>query len=226
MGFMPKLLVEEEEVYGGLIGNPVAASAATTLQAIIGATQTEGKAGMLTVTIDGDIEIRGKNSLASFQQSINGGGGDVNVFYDLTEAGLELSEDSTPNVPDNLGVMDHVDNMKTTVLNKLGAEKVQDAIGEVVNYVQSGNILAVGDSFKGSSVQSVGGGGGQSYIDLEQYEGQQVDTSLTLGATEAYQSEGGAINESRSGNTNVRETTASVLCAVDRRWRWFRDFSI
>ncbi|MFD2157641.1 hypothetical protein ACFSW8_01875 [Rubritalea tangerina] len=187
---------------GASIGSPASSLAATGLQLTVGALQSQGQAGKVTLDVTGDIFVTGTNSQAIFQQTVNGGGGDVNTFMDLTDSAAAFSEDSV-DAPDNLSVVEHFTSMATDIVLDLGGQEVLDAKADAVEYVQNGNILNFGDSSSGNTVQTVGGGGGQSYIDLTHYEGQQVDSSSSLGGSDSTNSSGGDIMGQRSGNVTV-----------------------
>ncbi|RLA50502.1 MAG: hypothetical protein DRQ98_12760, partial [Gammaproteobacteria bacterium] len=107
---------------GASIGHPASSLAATSLQLLIGAFQSEGTAGTVTVDVTGDIIINGANSHAVFQQSVNGGGGEVEVFMDLTESAAAWSEDSV-DIEDNLSVIEHYTNMVTDFVLDIGGQE-------------------------------------------------------------------------------------------------------
>ena len=81
----------------GLTGEPYTLVIGNALSAIVGATGggTGGEGGNVTVNHSGDITVLGDGSQAIVAESINGGGGTINLSFDgiTTLPGLRLWRD-------------------------------------------------------------------------------------------------------------------------------------
>ena len=61
----------------------------------MGARTSDGVAGKVDVQQEGDIDVIGNNSLAVFSQEVNGGGGNADLFVNLSRSTLP-DEVTTP----------------------------------------------------------------------------------------------------------------------------------
>ena len=185
--------------FGASLGGLASSLVSTGLQLAVGAVQSQGSAGKVTVDVTGDIFVTGNNSHAVFQQSVNGGGGDVDVFMDLTKS-VAASPKDIAGAPANLPIIAQDSTTANDLAIALGGQDVVDGYSGGLEYNQHGTIVNFGDSSTGSSMQSVGGGGGQSYVKLAHYENQQVNASSTLGGSYSINSAGGDIIGQRTGD--------------------------
>src|SRR5690606_27000476 len=84
---------------GTSVSNPVSGGLGLDLIMLLGKGST-GEAGNTTVRTSGDIVMLGANSRAFHVQSVNGGGGDLQLFLDVSARAADLGEGSV-DLPDN-----------------------------------------------------------------------------------------------------------------------------
>ena len=85
-----------------------------------------GQAGTVTINSTGDITVSGQDSMAQFAQSVNGGGGNVNVYLDYSHQEVNVDADGNA-LPGNGGI---IQNLTATITNtlQLGADQVTNVV--------------------------------------------------------------------------------------------------
>src|SRR5690606_28332620 len=111
---------------GTSVSNPIEGGLGLDLIMMLGKGST-GEAGTTTVRTSGDIVMLGANSRAFHVQSVNGGGGDLQLFLDVSARASELGEGSV-DLPDNPDFEEKV-KAKVKALVGLGATKIAGASG-------------------------------------------------------------------------------------------------
>ncbi|QKQ27263.1 autotransporter outer membrane beta-barrel domain-containing protein [Candidatus Reidiella endopervernicosa] len=159
---------------------------------------SNGVAGSVTVNSSGTIAVTGDNSQAIFAQSVNGGGGDVELFLDLSQNAAEHGDDSVVLDP-NDGFVDEVIAFITTPIT-LGTEWVEDAIGSAIEASHVGDLISWGENASASITQSIGGGGGSGTIELGADGDAQANVTINLGSSNSSNSGGGNVSATRTGN--------------------------
>ncbi|WP_417318676.1 hypothetical protein [Emcibacter sp.] len=188
---------------GGTSGTTIAAPAWMALDfginQILGSNEgSDGVAGTVTINTEGDIVMEGSNSTAHFAQSINGGGGNANLYLDVSQNAALLGEDSV-DVPINEGLLEKV-TAKVFGVIELGTSKLEDAGATVVDATHIGDLYTLAENSVGSQTQSVGGGGGNSNIDMTVNEDAIIDLEVALGGSETTDSGGGDVQLTREGD--------------------------
>ncbi len=168
------------------VGAPLVSALDYGFSTLLGArTGADGTAGAVTVNSSGDILMNGANSEAIHVQTVNGGGGNVEIFSIFSEnlpTGPQAAEGTTI-----LGVLG------------LGGESLDNVPGANVVQTHVGNVMTMAANSTGALTQSIGGGGGTA---LNQVEGnQQTDLTMNtrLGARNSDNAPGGAIDSQRTG---------------------------
>ncbi|WP_185829160.1 autotransporter outer membrane beta-barrel domain-containing protein [Sphingomonas ginkgonis] len=180
---------------------------------------SSGLGGQVDVVHSGDITVLGEGSQAIVAESINGGGG--HVSFEITgiavpslsgalPSGLVLPDlyslNGLPNLVAGEPVNKPVD--PVIVAARVGASDASKLNGGNVNITVTGTLGAAGDFAKGTTIRSVGGGGGALTI-----SGSVVDADATiagdvsaqaiyavgLGAKDSNDSSGAALVSNHSG---------------------------
>ncbi len=161
------------------------------LTAVLGGVNTDNSAGGdVTSERDGDVATFGYVSGGGSTQSIGGGGGRLVMNVTTVE-----TED-----PETLGTKN------ATVV--LGADPSFFNDGGDINLDLAGKIYTEGDYSSAQVVQTIGAGGGESYL-------LGFDTSIvTLGALDGSTGDGGAINLTNTGGVVVIDETEVVVSAI------------
>src|SRR5207253_1136462 len=82
---------------GYSITNPAWMAADFAISTLLGSLNAmQGTAGTVTINTTGNIHMLGNNSTAQFGQSVNGGGGNVNLFLDFSKQAAALGADGLP----------------------------------------------------------------------------------------------------------------------------------
>ncbi|SEA61578.1 hypothetical protein SAMN05660420_02623 [Desulfuromusa kysingii] len=173
------------------------------LSTLLGA--KEGSAGIggdVTVNSTGTIMTNGANSSAVFTQAISSGGGEINMFLDLSQDASSLDQEIVDIDEVTSATEDLVHVLKQTV--GLGGEGNRDNAGGTVESSHVGDILATGDYSAGLEVQSIGGGGGTAVSEVVLRPEDEIELELTLGATGSTNVGGGDINVDRAGQVITR----------------------
>ncbi|MCF3973213.1 autotransporter outer membrane beta-barrel domain-containing protein [Paracoccus salsus] len=179
------------------ISTPVAMVADYVVSTLLGArTGTDGTAGTVTVDSTGDIVVLGANSQAILNQSVNGGGGNVQTFLDFTRtegsaARPRLAAAARPRV----GV---------TSLLSLGGRNVSGSAGSDLSQTHRGDMLTTAARATGMMVQSVGGGGGTALTDVRAGSTGDLGLRAMLGARNTDDAGGGDIIARRIGAVETR----------------------
>ncbi|MFD0892672.1 hypothetical protein ACFQ5Q_03490 [Luteolibacter ambystomatis] len=158
---------------------------------------TAGTAGTVTINTIGTIVMSGKNSTAQLGQSINGGGGNVDLFLDVSKHAVALGDDGVELPPDGGDVDTVMGFIKSTV--KLGTDFAADSAASAVEATHVGDLYTSGEKAIGSLLQSIGAGGGNGTQEVVVNTNATVDLNLALGSTDATNSAGGDIKSTRTG---------------------------
>ncbi|MBW8880367.1 MAG: autotransporter outer membrane beta-barrel domain-containing protein, partial [Asticcacaulis sp.] len=156
-------------------------------------------AGKVTIVNTGTIASGGANSVGMAIRSVGGGGGKIDVHSLL----------ATTSTPDNPHLT-----MPVTFGVNLGALNAKNGTGSVIDSKQTGTIYTAAGNATGLRLQSIGGGGGDSLIDLDAPDGTQISTvDVKLGATNGSHLEGGAVGHIQDGaivTTGAWSTAAHI----------------
>ncbi|MEC9250212.1 MAG: autotransporter outer membrane beta-barrel domain-containing protein, partial [Pseudomonadota bacterium] len=146
-----------------LTGEPTTFVTSNTLSALIGATGggVGGTGGSVTVNHSGDITVLGEGSQAIKAESINGGGGTLQVNF---ESITDLSGDPSLPIYGSLSPDPDDSPADPLVAARAGAQDTSDMNSERVTVNSTGTFQAGGNNSTASLVQSIGGGGGQASI--------------------------------------------------------------
>ncbi|HSH04252.1 MAG TPA: hypothetical protein VLL52_17210, partial [Anaerolineae bacterium] len=154
----------------------------------------DGKSGTVTVNSTGDIFMFGANSTAEKTQSINGGGGNIEMFLDISKQAVELG-DAGFELPVDTG-----DIAAKNTLIELGSKLASGFTAAVVEKTRIGDAFTFLRNSPAAILQSIGGGGGSAAQDVVVNSDATVDLEARLGAQNTNNSSGGAVAESRTGN--------------------------
>ncbi|WP_339860433.1 autotransporter outer membrane beta-barrel domain-containing protein [Paremcibacter congregatus] len=193
---------------GFSVSSPVWMAADYFLPMLLGSKDgSEGTAGTVTINTEGDITVLGRNSVAQFSQSINGGGGEVNLYLDVSETAAAFGEDSVE-LPDNGGIVDKVKGAITSVI-ELGTTFAEDQGASLIEASHVGDLVTAAENSIASLTQSVGGGGGVSTIDMTVNEEARIDLETALGGAESTNSDGGDVVLTRTGDVGTQGKTSA-----------------
>lgn len=140
---------------GLMLGTSVSGIGGNLFNGLLGAIGggAGGAGGPVTVNQSGSITVYGANAQAISAASINGGGG--SLTFDLS------------GITDLVGTpLDPAGELRSTIMAVLGGENTSDANSTAVTINAVGNQAVVGAGGSGTGVQSVGGGGGTAYLNL------------------------------------------------------------
>ncbi len=163
---------------------------------------SSGTAGAVTVNNDGgDITMNGKNTNAKFTQSVNGGGGTVNRFTDVSEQAVRIGEDGII-IPTNPVIA------STTLLTELGMNLLNhiDWTGTDAGAVTDsfdGGVTTEGSWSTASETQSIAGGGGKVSDEIVVDTLGEIDYTIELGGLNVENGDGGEINSVRHGEVTT-----------------------
>lgn len=188
---------------GGNVGHsltsPAWMAADLAISTLVGGRDgSKGRAGTVTVDTQGDIFMLGKNSTAQFTQSVNGGGGNVDTFLDVSKHAVALGDDGFE-LPDNGGDVDNVEAFISSTI-KVGTDFVEDAVGSAIDHTHAGDLYTSGKNSLASLIQSIGGGGGNSNSEVVVESTAHVDLVLALGGASSANNNGGNVTQNRQGN--------------------------
>jgi hypothetical protein len=181
---------------GGNVGYSVSApawmAADFTLSQLLGVRDaSRGAAGTVAVNTTGDIFMLGENSQAQFTQSVNGGGGNVELFLEVSQQAVSAGDIADNFTADVKGLLE------------LGSEVISDAIGSAIDATHVGDLYTFGENSYASLLQSIGGGGGNSDAEIVTDSQANVDLVLALGGAESSSNDGGDVEQSRSGDVGT-----------------------
>ncbi|MEO5810401.1 MAG: autotransporter outer membrane beta-barrel domain-containing protein [Sphingomicrobium sp.] len=143
-------------------------------------------AGKVSVTSNGTIGVGGKNAVAISLQAIGGGGGTINLHGLVVQRPQDIEPGSGQQA--------------VRVAATLGGKNGADNDGGDIDGIQTGSITTFNDSTAGLELQSIGGGGGKVFVDMESADLGLLDgAAISLGATGEIGSQGGAIDRQQSG---------------------------
>ena len=190
------------------ISSPAWTAADLALTTLLGGGST-GTAGIVKINTTGSIAMLGANSTAQLGQSVNGGGGNVDLFLDVSQHAVAIGDDGIE-LPDTGG---DVDKVKAFVKSniKLGTDTIADAVGSAVDATHVGDLYTQGRSSIASLMQSIGGGGGNAEQEVVVDSTATVNLELALGGTNSTNNKGGDVTINRTGNA---ATTGSQSQAV------------
>ncbi|PLR22948.1 hypothetical protein SGCZBJ_16465 [Caulobacter zeae] len=161
-----------------------------------GAENVSGAAGgLVTVRTTGTFGAAGNNGVASFAQSIGGGGGAIDLKLLLSGQLDEVNVDAP---------------VATKVQLALGGSGGQDVGGGVIVSEHAGQIVTTGVNTAGVLAQSVGGGGGRASGDVTVPAGALLGTTtLTLGGAGQTDAAGGGVSRIQGGAVTTTAASAS-----------------
>jgi hypothetical protein len=194
--------------------SPVAMAANAIVETIMGNTEGgTGKVGDVILTTTGSIETSGKNSQAYYVNHVNGGGGNTNVYMDVSQTAGANAQGSVVDLSP-----EEVPSLTISSINSLGADflptsssAISDQIASVVSLFHTGDVSTTGDKSTGYRIQNVSGGGGHSSIDLVVNEDAQIDLRQELGGRNSPGSVGDKVAFTRDGNVLTTGKQATAL---------------
>ncbi len=180
-------------------GAPAVTILANTISAIVGSTGggSGGLGGRVTVDHSGDITVVGAGSQAIVAQSINGGGG--GLILDMNSVAALRSGSFLP-----VGGGSSTSTSDPAIEIVAGGKGTENMSAGAVTVTVTGTFGLTGDNNTGTSVQSIGGGGGTTLTELvlAQANGLTVgpmEIRSTLGGENGRNNHGAAISGSYSG---------------------------
>ena len=180
---------------GTSISSPIWTAADLAISALIGGRDgSAGRTGTVTVNTTGDITMNGASSQAQFTQAVSGGGGDLDLFLDISRTAVGLGDGGFV-LPNNDGILE-----KAFGLIELGTELATDLLGSAVDASHVGDVYTWGEKSIASLIQSIGGGGGNADTTVVLDEGASIDLVAALGAKQTNNSSGGNVSLARSGD--------------------------
>ena len=213
---------------------------ASNLMALLVGTIGGGKfgvGGQVDVIHSGDITVTGEGSQAIVAESINGGGG--KIHFDTSGIAMPTVSGILPdvNIPSpDLGALDGIPNLvkgeptnrpvdPVIVAARVGADGATSMNAGKVNVTISGTIGAGGDFGSGTTIRSVGGGGGNVTLSatLVRPEVPQGPASIgtravtgTASAQATYVVGLGARNSSGSAGADIVSTHSGEMVTIGR----------
>lgn len=183
------------------IGGPISWMVDIGRAVLGGDNLSNGVAGTVSVNNIGTIFTTGTNSQAFFEQSVNGGGGNLNMYLDVSQHAIDEGDIVDAYRVDNPSVSSDGINLLMNVVT--GIISLGDAgynnSGSNVSGSQQGDIITTGENSSAFSAQSIGAGGGNSRVELVVSPSASLDLALSLGATDSSVAFGGEINMQRNG---------------------------
>jgi hypothetical protein len=167
-----------------------------------------GVAGAVTVDSVGDIRLTGDGGAAVFTQSVNGGGGSVDLFLDFGDPASTKPSAAARGRPAAAAAAAPTaatgeDGGSARVELGLGGADLDGVAGAAVTQSHRGSFAAAGERTVGLLVQSVGGGGGTAAATLRARAGAQREVTATLGGRNVTASSGGAVTAARRGGVTT-----------------------
>ncbi|HEY3814257.1 MAG TPA: autotransporter outer membrane beta-barrel domain-containing protein [Caulobacteraceae bacterium] len=167
-----------------------------------GASKASGSSGGdVTINMTGTIGEGGDDSVGVFEQSIGGGGGTIRA-----EVSLGTTSDVAGYSVGGVGFQ-----------FALGGSDGTNNNGGDITSVQTGEIMSTGANSPGALVQSIGGGGGRSILDIYAPSGSVVDPiSVSLGGTDGTNEAGGNIVFTHDGmiGTTGELSTGEIIQSI------------
>ncbi len=200
---------------GGAVGfsisSPVWMATNMLVPVVLGSRDgTSGTAGNVTVNTKGTIQVLGNNSHAYLAQSVNGGGGNVDMFLDVSKTAQKKGTGSVINPVTNGSPQGGGAKELAFVSNTLKLGAIKAGIGAAGDFVTKhlGDLIALGENSSASSTQSVGGGGGNANENVVINKDAQIKLDLLLGSEGTNDGNGGNINSDRTGNVSTSGDTS------------------
>ena len=165
------------------------------IEMAMGARTSDGVAGKVDVQQEGDIDVIGNNSLAVFSQEVNGGGGNADLFVNLSRSTL----------PDEVTTPQDQGPLKAII--SMGAESISGSpVSTSFDWSMDGDIRASGEGASGATIQSVSGGGGRTATTLAtgDTDNRDVNVEMNLGSSDSNAVAGGQVSAARSGQMLVQ----------------------
>ncbi len=165
----------------------------------LGVEGASGTAGSVEVHQNGTIVTTGANSRPFFRQSVNGGGGDVNVFLDLKTK----ATDWVPETEDGADAINAIAREARTNLQAEATFGVRDAIevaGGIISWNYVGDLVSSGVDSCADLVESIGGGGGSGTFTLEVGDDSLSRLWVALGSLWTKIAGGGDLTADRDGD--------------------------
>lgn len=187
---------------GGTAGvslqSPVWMATNLALNLALGFEGASGTPGEVEVHSDGTIVTTGANSRAVFRQAVNGGGGAMNVFMDVSSKASAYAPETDEGADAiNAVARDARADVGGTV--KLGVNEAVETIGGNLFGEHKGDLVSFGKAAAADFVQSVGGGGGASDLLFAINDEATFDLDVVLGGSGSTGSGGGAVDFGRTG---------------------------
>ena len=184
----------------GLSTNPSSMVIAGALASTFGGNGgAGGRGGSVTVNHSGDITVLGRNSQAVVAESINGGGGHVQLDFNGVT--------SLPGLPDSLyeGIpLPQGTQTPTLIEFSGGGEDVSDSNAGQVTLNYTGTFGVAGANGAANVVQAIGGGGGtyDLTLALDDFAGAADDVAIQgrLGGVNGANNRGGDVASSHEGD--------------------------
>ena len=195
------------------ISSPVWMASNFLLNTILGG-GSNGTAGSAIINASGTISVTGKNSLAQFSQSVNGGGGNAYQFLDFSEQAANLGNNGLP-LPGSAGAVDVALGFVESTI-QLGADTASSLGASLVDATQLGSLFGSGENSGGGLLQSVGGGGGRNVQEVRLADGSQVSLTVALGGRNVNDSNGNTVTFNQTGDTGTTgdQSIAQVLQSI------------
>ncbi len=152
----------------------------------------------VTLTSTGNITVTGANSRATLAQTVHGGGGNVNLFLDVSQKAVEIGEDGIERPPSDPGIDGILGRLLAPI--EVGAKLAWKEAGGDLLVEQAGNFLVGGSLTAAALYQSVGGGGGSTTVVNTIAQGTKLGLDLLAGAEETLGSPGGLVKARREGS--------------------------
>ncbi|MEO7098365.1 MAG: autotransporter outer membrane beta-barrel domain-containing protein, partial [Luteolibacter sp.] len=195
------------------ISSPAWTAADLAFVTLLGGGST-GTAGTVTINTTGSISMLGANSTAQLGQSVNGGGGNIDLFLDVSKHAVAIGDDGIE-LPDNSGDVDKVRAFVKSNI-KLGTDTIDGAIGSAVDATHVGDLYTQGRSSIASLMQSIGGGGGNAEQEVVVDTTATVNLELALGGINSTNNAGGDVIITRNGDaaTVGKQSQAVVVQSI------------
>ncbi|WP_395744507.1 hypothetical protein [Prosthecobacter sp.] len=188
------------------ISSPVWMAANLGLKTIMGG-NSSGTAGIVTINTTGNITMTGKNSVAFFSQSVNGGGGNVNQFMDFSQQAQGLGDNGLP-LPGNAGDIDTAYAYLDSVV-QMGSNAIFGTVAAAVDATHIGDLYSHGDNNGGGLLQSIGGGGGRGSQNISLAQDSDINLVVVLGGKDVDDSGGGDVKFDQTGGVDVAGTQSA-----------------
>ncbi|WP_157115542.1 autotransporter outer membrane beta-barrel domain-containing protein [Prosthecochloris sp. HL-130-GSB] len=193
------------------ISSPVWTAADMAIPLLLGGKDgSNGTGGKVEVNAEGSIVTTGNNSQALFYQSVAGGGGDVQLYMDISKDASDLGPGSLDGLEEKLSVIENIQE-KVAFFIGLGSEDGDGNNGSDMNGSHEGDLQTLGNNSSSLVLQSIGGGGGSSLIDLLSRDQADIFADVVLGGSSNQNSRGGSIGFDLAGDVRTSGDLANGL---------------